>query len=187
LLIALIATGFAFQQTNLLAEEKSISDMRRIEAEQANSTSQAARATAEARRVDAEHANSTAEARRVDAERANSTAEAERDRAESQAEISLARQLAAQAQDLLNTQSNLLPRAALLSNESLRRYPEIVGYQALADALQILPKPPGMTHNGGVLSRPSADGVGGLSSIDGTACVWEASSGGKSPMTHDIG
>jgi WD40 repeat protein/energy-coupling factor transporter ATP-binding protein EcfA2 len=190
LLIALIAVGAVVWQSNQLRNEKSISELRRVEAENANSTSDANRLISEARRVTAESANSTAEAERSISEAAKSTAVGERNRAEAQADISLARQLAAQAQEILLSQPNQLIRAGLISIESLKLYPEKGGNQALADALQLMPKLiTRMTHDDDVYSVAFSPDGGWVASgsADGTARVWEAASGREvARMTHDV-
>jgi len=120
---------------------------------------------------------------------AQATAEADRARAEQQAQVALARQLAAQAQQVLDRQPAQLPRAVLLAVESLRRFPESTGSQALAEGLGLLSHELAhVTHDLAVSAAAfSPDGRWVVSgSWDNTARVWEAATGREvARLTHD--
>jgi len=171
LLLFLFAAGAAWVAT----QQTDLAERRLGEARNAEAT-----AIAEA------HIRATAQAE-TEAQRVEAVTE--RDRAEQQAQIALARQLGMQAQYLLDTQMTQLPRAMLLTVESLRRYPESTGTQALGAGLHLLPHEIArMTHQNIVNTVAfSSDAKWVVSgSWDGTARVWEATTGSEvSHMIHE--
>ena len=127
-------------------------------------------------------AQAQAEERRLEAESAQAVAEEQR-------QVALARQLAAQAQIVLDNSSSSVVRSILLAVESLRRYPESEGNQALHRALGLLPRSVAVVEQGGAVRAIAFSPDGrclATGSDDGTMRVWEANTGHEvARMEHE--
>ena len=97
-----------------------------------------------------------------------------------EANIALARQLAAQSKQLTGDQDTLLARSVLLAVESMRRFTSEEADQALREALALVPRRVStLNHESAVVSAvfsPDGEQVA-TASTDGTAKVWDATTG----------
>lgn len=101
-------------------------------------------------------------------------------RANEQVQIALARQLSVQAQYVLDNLPTQLPRALLLTVESLRRYPEDLANQLASDSLTLLPREiTRVMHKGGITTVAfSPNALWGVSAdLSGVLRVWETATG----------
>ncbi|HNT76365.1 MAG TPA: hypothetical protein PKH77_15225 [Anaerolineae bacterium] len=187
MVLGIAAAGFGWQQRNAALKSQATAEAEATRALNAEATARAeatralsAEATAQAEATRALSAEATAEARRLEVEVAMATAEAEGKRAEQKAQIALARQLGAQAQYMRDYLPTQLPRALLLSIESLRRYPQSAMInQTLAKGFPLLPIPiTRITYTGVKTVVFSSDGQNVMSDgSDGTTQTWEAATG----------
>jgi WD40 repeat protein len=107
-------------------------------------------------------------------------ADERRVQAERESQIALARQLTAQSELLRNQEANLLSRSVLLAVEAMRRFPCVEADLALRAGLSLLPRRIAqLEHEADVRSVAiTSDGKYVASgSKDGTALVWEATTG----------
>jgi len=124
----------------------------------------------------------------VESDNNAATAIANEQEAIKQAQIALARQLASQAESIDNTFSSNQVISTLLEFQSMKLFPNGGAANFLINGNKIAINVSHMTHNDAVSSVAfSSDGKYVVSgSADGTARVWEATSGQEiARMTHD--
>jgi WD40 repeat protein/Skp family chaperone for outer membrane proteins len=138
------------ERANAIAAKRE-AETQRMNAETAAEKEKLARADAEKQRALAEEQRSRAESAAQEASRqaalaraSQQQAEAAREEADHLRKLAFGGQLGALAQITGNQQASLLQRSALIARESILQSPEappLVGYQALNQALMLLPLP----------------------------------------------
>ncbi len=171
------AAVVAFEQADQARRAEALAREAQHTAETLQQQAVTAKTVAEDARVEAEQLRDEAEAARQEAETQRALAEQE---AEKQRQIALAAQLAAQANLIREQRAELLPRSILLAVESLRRFPSVIGEEALRGGLVLLPQPLSSVRADAAIemTKFSPDGrLAAAGDAQGNGYLWDTSTG----------
>ena len=185
LIVALFLVTIGFAALSAMSVYQAVQARRaELAARQAQHSAETSRLQAVTAQTLAESARDEAEQLRAEAEAARQEAEEQRALAEKEAEtqhqIALAAQLAAQADLIREQRAELLPRSVLLAVESLRRFPSVIGEEALRGGLALLPQSLSVVQSDAAIEATAFSQDGRLAiagDARGHGIIWDAESG----------